>query len=173
MFTAQNTPQLSRPTLEHAVEDIQAHLATISGQLDQVAQAAPAQVWISPGPSTPTVPPSPLGRNGSSDNDADGLERDLDDMGMWSLVLSPLSRTVTSLKQLTFLVRGKNGSSTLIVVRRLCLDISFMLAMLAAARMFLGRIHGRRTEICAALTLLWHAIAGSSTKGRVLTHHRV
>lgn len=91
---------------------------------------------------------------------------------MWSLVLNPLSRGVDSLKELaTFFARNENRSPTLIIVRRLCLDVSFLLCVLALVRTIWKRSGVRRREVRAALIVLWRALLG--TKERVLVDRGV
>jgi hypothetical protein len=102
------------------------------------------------------------------DNRPEALEWDLDDMGMWSFVLKPLSRMIASLKQLLiFFGRSENRSPVLTIVRRLFLDISFSLAVLGLLRLTWKKTATRRREVNAALILLWAALSGSGrNRGR-------
>lgn len=71
----------------------------------------------------------------------------------------------------TFFARNENRSPTLIIVRRLCLDVSFLLCVLALVRTIWKRSGVRRREVRAALIVLWRALLG--TKERVLVDRGV
>ena len=82
-------------------------------------------------------------------------------MGMWSLVLQPLARVFRLFRQLmAFLANSDNRSPTFVVIRRLFLDISFVLCVLAAFKLSWRRSGVRRREVAAALQGLWRAIVG-------------
>ncbi|KAH7931273.1 ACBP-domain-containing protein [Leucogyrophana mollusca] len=148
----------SRLSLEQAVENVQAHLAALTERIDTLESAS-----IQPQRSNVSLPArGSSGRGSPADNRADSFEWDVEDMGMWSLVLKPLLRISASFKQLLiFFARNENRSPVLIVVRRLCLDISFTLAVLAVLRMAWKKSTTRRREVNAALVLLWGAVTGS------------
>lgn len=162
----------SRPMLERAIENVQAHLAALTERLESLES-------VSRHPSRSNISLSPRGARSPSygpRSPADGRARhhewDLEDLGMWSLVLNPLSRGVDSLKELaTFFARNENRSPTLIIVRRLCLDVSFLLCVLALVRTIWKRSGVRRREVRAALIVLWRALLG--TKERVLVDRGV
>jgi len=152
----------SRPTLERAIENVQAHLAALSERLESLeglaAQPPRSNVSLSGGAS-----PIRGGAGRGSPADSRGqTEWDMDDLGMWSIVLSPLSRGVDGIRNLaTFFARNENRSPTMIIVRRLCLDVSFLLCMLTVVRVLWRRSGVRRKEVRAALVVLWRAILGS------------
>lgn len=151
----------SRPPLEQAVENVQTHLAALTERLDALeSQMVHQQRSI----SLPLRGSS--GRCSPAHNLPVALEWDLDDMGLWSFVLRPLSQMAGSLKQLLiFFARSEDRSPLLTIVRRLCLDISFSLAVLGLLRMTWKKTATRRREVNAALVLLWAALSGRN-KGR-------
>ncbi|OJA16425.1 hypothetical protein AZE42_08401 [Rhizopogon vesiculosus] len=154
----------SRLPLEQAVENVQTHLAAITERLDVLESQMVHQQR-----SNISLPlRSSSGRGSPTHNLPEALEWDLDDMGMWSFALKPLSRVVGSLKQLLiFFARSENRSPVLTIVRRLCLDISFSLAVLRLLRMTWKKTATRRREVNAALVLLWAALSGRK-RGRPL-----
>ena len=82
-------------------------------------------------------------------------------MGMWSLVLQPVSRLQVRFRRfMDFIMYNDNRSPTLVVVRRLFLDISFVLCFLAVFKLGWRRSGVRRREVSAALRGLWRAIVG-------------
>jgi len=83
-------------------------------------------------------------------------------MGMWSLVLKPLSTVLHKLRVLTkfFLARNENRSPSAMIVRRLCLDISFLLFVVGLLRLIWRKSGVRRREVKAALIALLRAIFG-------------
>jgi hypothetical protein len=162
----------SRLSLEHAIENVQAHLAALSERLESleglVVQPLRSHASLSGG-----VSPNWGGVAGrGSPADRDRPEWDIDELGMWSLLLSPLSRGVDGLRTFSaFFARNENRSPTLIIVRRLCLDVSFLLCVLAVIRILWRRSGVRRKEVRAALVVLWRAILGS--KERTLVNRGV
>jgi len=153
----------SRPTLERAVENVQAHLAALTERLESLESGSgqPTRSHVSLSPRAIGSPPWVAGRGSPADG-RDRLEWDLDDLGMWSLVLNPLSRGLTTLRELaTFFAQQENRSPTLIIVRRLCLDVSFLLCVLAVIRALWKKSGVRRREVHAALVVLWRAILGT------------
>ncbi|KAG2148123.1 ACBP-domain-containing protein [Suillus clintonianus] len=156
----------SRLPLEQAVENVQTHLAALTERLDMLE----SQV-VHPQRSTVSLPlRSSSGRGSPTDNRPEALEWDLDDMGMWSLVLKPSSRVMVSLKQLLiFFARSENRSPVLTIVRRLFLDISFSLAVLGLLRLTWKKTTTRRREVNAALILLWAALSGRNRGRRMIS----
>ena len=85
-------------------------------------------------------------------------------MGLWSYVLKALVRVVARGQQLvSFLADHEHRSPTLIVVRRLFLDLSFILCVLAVIRSLWRKSGVRRGEVALALRVLWRAVAGHKT----------
>ncbi|KAH7888020.1 ACBP-domain-containing protein [Phlebopus sp. FC_14] len=152
-------------SLEHAVENIQAHLAALTERLDSLESSIATQ----PQRSTISLPSrGSSGRGSPPAHGVESLEWDVDDMGLWSLALKPVLRGVTSLQQLFFFfLRGEHQSPVLIIIRRLCLDISFTLSVLALLRIAWKKSRSRRTEVNAALVLLWGAVIGRRGRPRI------
>ncbi|KAJ7067984.1 hypothetical protein C8F01DRAFT_1116447 [Mycena amicta] len=165
---------ISRPTIEHAIENVQAHLAALSERMESLesfsGNLSRSRVSASPravgSPSWRAAHGSPTGRNTH--------EWDLDDLGMWSLVAHPISRGIESLREAaTLLARDENRSPTMIIVRRLCLDISFLVCVLAVIRALWRKSGVRRREVKAALVILWRALLGTTKSNRVLVDRGV
>ena len=153
------------PNLERAVESVQIQLAAVTERLETLEgrsvllsrsnlpslnpHASPTSSWLP-------------GQGGMSQNTRPGVPQwDIDDLGMWSLVLNPLSRGVERLKELsTFFARNENRSPSTIIIRRLCLDISFLLCVITTLRTLWFKSGVRRREVKAALIILWRAIVG-------------
>jgi len=152
----------SRLSLEHAVENVQAHLAALRERLEtlEARSIPPTRSHIS-SPRGNNSPSWILGHRSPSDRQNDP-QWDIDDMGMWSLVLNPLSRGVDILHSFaTFFARNENRSPTMIIVRRLCLDISFLICVVGIISAIWKKSGVRRKEVRAALLVLWRAILGN------------
>jgi hypothetical protein len=159
-----NVPRsASRVTLERAIEHMQAHLAALNERLEtlEFSSGRPQRSSIalthssSPAWGSGAGARTPIGRGGDTD-------WDLDDLGMWSLVLNPASHALTAVRQaVTVFARAENRSPWAIVVRRLVLDISFLICVLAVFRTAWRRSVMRRREIKAALVVLGRAILGT------------
>ncbi|KDQ64903.1 hypothetical protein JAAARDRAFT_28555 [Jaapia argillacea MUCL 33604] len=157
----------SRISLERAIESVQAHLAALTERLESLEAAA-----AHPGQSTHSMTTRTHSRHGSPSGHLEGLLHsgwNIDDMGMWSIVLRPLSQVTTSMRQLTdFLIYTENRSPGYIVIRRLFLDISFILAVLALVRAIWKRTGVRRGEVNKALLGLWYAVVGKKKERRLI-----
>jgi hypothetical protein len=150
----------SRSTLEHAIENVQAHLAALNERLESLESMSghphrsnislPTQSG-SPRYRRPGV--SPIGRHGD-------FEWDLNDLGLWSHVLSPVTRVGGTLRQLAKFFATSEHSPTLIVVRRLCLDMSFLFCVIWVLRALWQKTGVRRREVRLALKILLRAILG-------------
>ena len=82
-------------------------------------------------------------------------------MGLWSLILQPFAKLLVSVRRVAaFLAVNENRSPTFVVIRRLFLDLTFVLAVLAVAKMGWRRTGLRRKEIYVALGVLWGAVTG-------------
>ncbi|EIW61778.1 ACBP-domain-containing protein [Trametes versicolor FP-101664 SS1] len=154
----------SLPLLERAVESVQVHLAAITERLETLESLLHhSTASLSPAGPGPRSPGLLAGRGSPSGGGArgGGVRWDVDDMGMWTLVLHPLARALRLFKQLAaFLANGEGRSPTFVVVRRLFLDISFVLCFLALVKAGWRRSGVRRKEVVAALRGLWRAILG-------------
>ena len=157
--------QGSRQTLERAVENVQSHLAALSERLETLEISRSSIRPRAGNSSGGSNSPNQFGPSSSPG----ALVFDLDDMGLWSLVLQPLVRLLASVRGVAaFLAVNENRSPTFVVIRRLFLDLSFVLAVLAIAKVGWRRSGLRRKEIYIALGVLWRAVVGGRT-GRVRT----
>lgn len=149
-------------TLERAVENVQSHLAALSERLETL------EVSRSSARTRPAASPRDLNSPTRFGSPSSGeLIFDLEDMGLWSLVLQPFARLLTSARGVaSFLAVNETRSPTFVVIRRLFLDLSFVLAVLAVAKVGWRRTGLRRREVFIALGVLWRACTGVRT-GRV------
>lgn len=150
----------SRQALERAVDDVQSHLAALSERLEtlEISRTSVRTRTV----NSPRDSNSP-NRFGSSSSPSE-LIFDLDDMGLWSLVLQPLAKLLSSVRGVaSFFAVNENRSPTFVVIRRLFLDLSFVLAVLAIAKVGWRRTGLRRGEVYIALGVLWKALIGGRT----------
>lgn len=151
----------SRPSLERAIEHVQAGLAALTERIEALEALAQRSTISFSLP----VRSSPRWSSGQTSV----ADWDLDDMGMWSLVLHPLVRVATLARYLSsFLASSRGRSPTFIVVRRLFLDISFLLFVLSMLRVAWRRSGIRRREVLTALGGLWRAVVGESPPRRLV-----
>jgi hypothetical protein len=149
-----------RFTLERAVESVQSHLAALSERLETLEIS---QTSIRARPATSPRDSNSPNRFGSPSSSGE-LIFDLDDMGLWSLVLQPLAKVLASVRGVAaFLAVNENRSPTFVVIRRLFLDLSFVLAVLAVMKVGWRRSGLRRKEIYIALGVLWRVVVGGRT----------
>lgn len=176
-----------RTPVERAIESVQAHIAALTERVDMLESMIGAR-------QVPTASASSLLPLGSSRSflgvPTAGRTWDPSQMGLWSLVIAPLSRIVDSLKMLTHFIafvpvedeqhhirdpryrlsaRGRGFSIStpvLLVVRRLLLDASFILTVLGLAGWIWRKTGLRRKEVYIALGILWRALVGSDGSSR-------
>ncbi|KAG9124761.1 hypothetical protein FRC07_010303 [Ceratobasidium sp. 392] len=132
--------------LERAIVDIQASLAALRERMEMMEHGGSFHSYSSrqspPRRHSPLHPMLPFNLDPRS-------------FGAWSVVLTPLARSVISARRMLEVVRR---NPTLTIVRRLMLDISFLLALLALIRACWRRFGGRRKEVFSALGGLWIAL---------------
>ncbi|KAJ3511524.1 hypothetical protein NLJ89_g4049 [Agrocybe chaxingu] len=167
--------QRSTTELERAVENVQVHLAVLTERLETLESRSlllsRSNMAGSPrrgggSPSWRGGYRSPRGGNG-------GPQWDIDDLGMWSIVLNPLSRGLDRLREFaTFFATNENRSPSMMIIRRLCLDVSFLVCVVAVIGAVWRKSGVRRREVKAALVVLWRAIIGSKPQ-RELTQRGV
>jgi len=147
--------------LELAVENVQAHLAALTERLDALEGSI-----TQPQRSLASMPSmSSSGRGSPTRNQSEGFEWDVDDMGLWAYVLRPLLQGSQYLKiLLLFILRSENQSPILVIVRRLCLDLSFTLTVLGLLKLAWRKSRTRRREINTALGILWDAVTGNNRR---------
>lgn len=154
-------PSHAEMSLEVAVENVQAHVAALSERLDSIE----ASITRPPPRTSNSMLPS-LSRSGSGSptkQQVEPLEWDVEDMGLWAHVLRPALWGVEVLQRLlNFFLHSENQSPVLVIVRRLCLDISFILTVLGLLKLAWRKSRARRREISIALGILWAALLGSN-----------
>lgn len=156
----------SRLALEHAVENAQAHMAALAERLESLETLMNlSRSHVSHSPRTIGSPGS---RGIGSPNTGRSPQWNMDDLGLWSLVLNPLSHGLDALREFGyFFAQNENRSPTSIIVRRLCLDVSFLVTVVAVVRTLWRRSGARRREVRAALVLLWRAILGTKPRSMI------
>ncbi|SJL01508.1 uncharacterized protein ARMOST_04830 [Armillaria ostoyae] len=158
----------TRPTLERAVENVQAQLAAMGERIESIESIYLPSSRSHSSLGGRRLSPSWAGPRGRSPGT--GPEWDYDDLGMWSLVLNPISRGVEQLRELAkFFSKNEHRSPSAIILRRLCLDASFLLCVLAFVRILWKKSGVRRREVYAALVVLWNAILGTKHRTMVDT----
>jgi hypothetical protein len=150
----------SRVALERAIETIQTQLAALSERIEIVEShtLGTQQFGPSPGPSrsSPT-----FARGGSPNGVRDIISWDPDEMGLWAVVFKAAARVLTSLREVAiFLSNSEGRSPTFVVLRRLFLDISFILCALTVVKTIWRRTGVRRRAVNAAMRALWWALIG-------------
>lgn len=149
-------------SLEHAMENMQAHLAALTERIDTLESSLITHSQPQAQSSASSHASSGRGSPAGSRSVPKLFEWDIDDMGLWTLVLKPLFRNLSFLQRLLvfFLKSGQDRSPVLIVVRRLCLDISFVMVVVGVLRTAWIKSGTRRKEVGAALVVLWGAVRG-------------
>ncbi|KDR83439.1 hypothetical protein GALMADRAFT_235577 [Galerina marginata CBS 339.88] len=154
----------STMALERAVENVQVHLAALSERLETLESRSLllSRSNVSGSPHGGGRSPSWIGGR-RSPNDRNGAPIwDIDDLGMWSVVLNPLCRGIERLREVSvFFASNENRSPSMIIIRRLCLDVSFLVCVVALIGALWRKSGVRRREVKAALVVLWRAIVGS------------
>ncbi|KAG6894592.1 hypothetical protein C0992_005486 [Termitomyces sp. T32_za158] len=148
----------SEASLEHAIENVQVHLAALTERIDSLESS------LSLSRSNTSLTLRHLGspRGGHSPHEGRGPYWDRDDLGMWSLVANPIACVLDKIRELaTFFARNEDRSPTRMIVRRLCLDVSFLACVLVVVRLLWKRSGVRRREVHVALRVLWRAILGA------------
>jgi hypothetical protein len=136
---------------------VQAHLAALTERLDSLELSTLA--YRSSASLGGSRSPNALGA--SDGRLVRSLVWDLDDMGLWSLLLQPLARLTQGMRHvLAFLAVNEHRSPAWVVIRRLFLDISFLLCALAVFKLGWKKSGIRRAEITEALKILARAVAG-------------
>jgi hypothetical protein len=147
----------SRPQLERALESVQGHLAALTERVE-------ALELLNTSRSVRSSPTHHLGDSSRSGFGSD--EWNFDDLGMWTVVVRPVSRVLGLMKAFTtYFINGNIQSPLLVVLRRLCLDLSFLLAALGLFRHLWRRSGIRRREVKLAFGVLWRAIMGRQGSG--------
>lgn len=158
-------PQEPQSTLERALESVQAHVAALTERLEVLEARTPARRSTSS--LSQSNSPAHQDRNGYFPHGHRywGTEN----WGLWSLVLNPVSRCLEVIHQLTtFFMNTNMESPALTIVRRLALDVSFLVCVLTIFKLLWRKSGLRRREVLAALVALWRAIAGTNRDRRLV-----
>ena len=150
--------------LESAVENVQVQLAALSERLETLESrsllVSRSNICLSSRGS-----PQWAGGRGSPSDRNRAPRWDIDDLGMWSFVLNPFSNVMDTLRDMsTFFSRDENRSPSMIIIRRLCLDVSFLLCVIGVVGAIWRKSGNRRREVRVALVMLWRAIVGSPSR---------
>jgi len=152
----------SRLALERAIESVQTQLAALSERIEMMeSHSLGTQVFgLSPGPSRS----SPTFAGGSSPSGArDVIPWNFDELGLWAIVFKALARVSVSLREVAiFLSNNEGHSPTFLILRRLFLDLSFILCTLKLIKTVWRRTDVRRRAVSAAMQALWWAIVGKT-----------
>ncbi|KAK2466443.1 hypothetical protein APHAL10511_002085 [Amanita phalloides] len=150
-------------TLERAVEHLQAQVAALHERIETLEASSR---YLSKSLTVPS-------RGGSPNDGRNSLNWDMNDLGLWSLILNPISHSLDSIRGFThFLAKDETRTSFAIVVRRLCLDFSFLLCAILITKYLWRKSGVRRREVRIALRMLWRALLGTKTP-RVMVDHGV
>jgi len=152
----------SQIALERAIEVVQTQLAALSERIELIeSHSTGTRPFPSPqGPSRSS--PTFAGR-GSPSGSRDIICWNLDEMGLWAIVFKGIARVMASLRQLAVFLSDTEGRSpTFVVVRRLFLDLSFILCTLGFIKTVWRRTRVRRREVNSAMRALWWAVVGKS-----------
>ncbi|KDQ07734.1 hypothetical protein BOTBODRAFT_38532 [Botryobasidium botryosum FD-172 SS1] len=172
----------SPSALERAVESVQASLAALHERLESLehlnspppsAALSRANLHASHLHSHSHLSPHSSQRHLQRQLH-ESTEWDMSHMGAWALVLRPLARIARYLSALSaFLLSPStpNRSPTLLIIRRLMLDASFILFVLFWLRKAWLGAGMRRREVYQALTGVWWALVGR--KERVMVSRGV
>lgn len=164
--------QMTRTPLEKAVEAMQASLAALHERMDSMEAAlyghSPQTGSVqTPGGRRGIVSPlrGPMGYFNAATG---GTPFDPHQTGAWSIILVPMARILGRVKQLMYFLlyppEPSKSTARLIVIRRLFLDASFVVSVLAAIRA-IWRVTGiRRREVALALIGVWYAITGKQPR---------
>ncbi|KAG8683856.1 hypothetical protein FRC11_012976, partial [Ceratobasidium sp. 423] len=135
--------------LERAIVDIQASLAALRERMESIEQGGSfVSSYSSHNRQSPPRRHSPL-------HPMLPFNLDPRSFGAWSVILTPIARSVVSARRMLQVIRR---NPTMIIIRRLMLDISFLLALLAVIRACWRRFGGRRREVISALSGIWIAL---------------
>ncbi|GJE84930.1 acyl-CoA-binding protein [Phanerochaete sordida] len=145
--------------LERAIQNVQTHLAALSERIDSLENIAHRSASSLSGSGARS--PHWLGARGASPLRAPHAALTFEDVGMWALVLNPLAAVLLRVRRAAdFLRHGDNRSPTLVVLRRLILDVSFLLCVLAASRLVWRRSGTRRQAVRDTLQRIWWILIG-------------
>lgn len=151
----------SRIVLERAIEIVQTQLAALSERIESIElHSSSTRLASPPGPSRSS--PTFAGRRSPSGS-REVTRWDFDEMGLWAIVYKGITRVLASLRQFAIFLSDSEGRSpTFVVVRRLFLDLSFIICALALIKTVWRRTGVRRREVSTAIRALWWAVLGKA-----------
>lgn len=155
----------SRLALERAIESIQTQLAALSERIEIMeSHSFITQPFGTSPPGPSRSSPTFVGGGSRSPNGVrDVIHWDFDEMGLWAIVFKALGRMLKSLREFAiFLSNNEGRSPTFVVLRRLFLDLSFILCTLTLLKTVWRRTGVRRRAVNAAMRALWWAIVGKT-----------
>jgi hypothetical protein len=159
----QQQVQGSRVSLERAVESMQASLAALHERLEGLETALGYGEGAA-GISRTSLPLHHRSRKSSPNQRNSGSpwpRWNPDNMGAWSLVLRPLVRLENNFRSFAwFVAEADERSPILVMVRRLFLDLSFLIVVLIMFKSIWRRTRSRRSEVYFAMREVWRALTG-------------
>ena len=161
----------SAMALERAVESVQVQLAALTERIEALESRSLfiPRSNVAGSPRRGGGSPSWVGGSGLINEGNGGPVWDIDDLGMWSIVLKPLSRGFEYLREMsTFFASSEGRSPSRIIIRRLCLDVSFLVCVVALIGAIWRRSGVRRREVKVALIILWRAVVGSRHRSELM-----
>lgn len=161
--SAQQQPSPAiRPSLERAVESMQASLAALHERLEGLENHLGNSIAGGAGASRPSLHSHRISSPTNRGAPTPWPVWNPDDMGAWSLILKPLSRLDNNVKAFAhFIAHSDERSPILVIIRRLFLDLSFLITFLLIAKSIWRRTRLRRREVSTALILVWRALTGT------------
>ncbi|KAF8328615.1 uncharacterized protein EI90DRAFT_3064836 [Cantharellus anzutake] len=150
-------PSSARPQLERAVESVQSSLAALRERVDTL-EGSHSNTSLLPGS------PSPVGNQINHHNLSASLHWDPSEMGLWSVILVPLSKIFSKLQYLLLILLTPppkmRGNTLRSLTRRIVLDATFMWALFLVLRSVWRKTGIRRREVNRALKLVIIALLG-------------
>ena len=149
-------PNSARPPLERAVESVQASLAALRERMDSL-EGLRSNASLTRGSA------SPIGGLNNY-NPSASLNWDPREMGLWSVILVPLSKIFSRLQHILLILltptpKGR-GNTLRSVTRRILLDATFVWATFLILRSIWRKTGIRRREVNRALKLVIIALLG-------------
>ncbi|KAG8985524.1 hypothetical protein FRB94_004886 [Tulasnella sp. JGI-2019a] len=166
-----NSTPPQRSPLERAIESMQTSLAALHERIDGLEAS---MLGGGLGESTP-----PMGsmrragsfsphRGGSRPESPSPLPFDPNQTGAWSIFLRPVYLVLLRFRRLLHFMayppNPQNTTARLIIIRRLMLDATFLVFVMALIRRIWRATGMRRTEVLKALVGVWHAITGTQAR---------
>ncbi|KZT62148.1 ACBP-domain-containing protein [Calocera cornea HHB12733] len=156
-----------RPPLERALESMQASLAALHERLESIESAAIGEREGSP------ILSGVRSRQNSGVGGRPRRPRWAESWGMWGIVLSPFSYALSLLQRsVSFILSNETfrRSPVLAIVRRLFLDLSFLLTLAALARYAWRRSGLTKRDVKRLVLHAWAIATSRNRQPRALAH---